>query len=509
MCHRKVMQMQYSRTRSRSNVSNYRTLKFGDVADTTSDTYDFRGPLEGFANGGQPQSNYQDGGPISMSASGVATYYAGSRYWFSESGLLDRTKSYQTALLDALLSSMQTRRYNLLSGTSAPYLVMDSGQTLTDVVTTDYKERSAKGEIISSPMSGVSYTSVSSPIAGGSGYTTPTVIWSDLGRVLTAGNQSYQSRHRMEVQFGAHFSAFGVPSNVLSILLNDLLVGYIDGSNAISSSHGNVYQAEADLALFIAEAEKTFSHLASTAMKIASIVKKIKSGNFADLAPKAFALWKKSKAQGLASASNVFLDAWLEARYAWRPLWLDAEDAIKYLNKTASSTRRTFRAYDGEQSTASDYELQTTSNGYSYRFYGSVMTDRSCRAGVLTEIVPDFGERRALGLANPLGLAWELVPYSFVVDWFVNVSGFIAATNPNSWFKILTSWASYTSEVSFTGYVDITNLTTSESKTVQIALSQKERKRDIDTQPDYINFDVNLDIFKLVDSVALLRRFKH
>jgi len=32
-----------------------------------------------------------------------------------------------------------------------------------------------------------------------------------------------------------------------------------------------------------------------------------------------------------------------------------------------------------------------------------------------------------LGLVNPASLAWELVPFSFVVDWFANVGDFLAS----------------------------------------------------------------------------------
>jgi hypothetical protein len=40
-----------------------------------------------------------------------------------------------------------------------------------------------------------------------------------------------------------------------------------------------------------------------------------------------------------------------------------------------------------------------------------------------------------LGLANPASIAWELVPFSFVVDWFTNYGSVIGG---------LSSWAGYT-----------------------------------------------------------------
>lgn len=40
---------------------------------------------------------------------------------------------------------------------------------------------------------------------------------------------------------------------------------------------------------------------------------------------------------------------------------------------------------------------------------------------------PDLFLLNRLGFVNPVGVAWELVPFSFVVDWFVNVGSFIAS----------------------------------------------------------------------------------
>lgn len=500
------MQMRYSRTRSRQDANNFQTLKYGDVSDTTLSEYIINGPREGKTSGAVPDTVYEASHGVPMNASGVSTYYSGSRWWYNNIDLFNRTKTYEGAFIAAKMAEMQASRINLLSGTSAPYLIMEGSRTMTDVVTPEFEELKSAGSIISNPMTSSSNFAVSSVALGGTGFSTPIITWADLGRTNLG---TYQlSRHRLYVQFGVHFRPFGIPSDVLSDFRNQLDMSLLVGTSAINQSHSNVYQAEADLALFILEANKTVSHLALTASRIASIVRKIKRGNFKDLAPNTFKRWKSSKGQGIATDSNIFLDAWLEARYAWRPLLLDARDAINYLNKQSSGSRRTFRGYDGDEQTDTDFQYSVTSGSYSYTFNGVLTTDKSVRAGVLTEINPDIQLGRDLGFNNPLGLLWELVPYSFVVDWFVDVSGFIASHNPASWLKILTSWATYNTDVSFVGTCEITNLSTSESKTVDFRLSQKNRKRDIDTSPSYINFDVNFDVYKLVDSVALMRRFK-
>ena len=263
------------------------------------------------------------------------------------------------------------------------------------------------------------------------------------------------------------------------------------------------------MALFIAEFHKTASLLTLTSLRLAKLVKSIKSGRFIGQVPAAYKRWKELGGKGqIATSSSVFSDIWLEMRYAWRPLLMDAQAFYKYLISSEAVPRRTFRGFEQEQS-GDSFDYTITDGAYSYRFVGSFTSDKVVRAGCLAQIDPGMALRRDLGLLNPAGLGWELIPFSFVVDWFVDVSGFIAKTNPRSGIEILSSWATKISDVTQSGTCTIKNLSSGVERSVAFTTRRLNRNRVVDVSPSYINLDVNLDIFKLVDAVALLRRLKH
>lgn len=122
---------------------------------------------------------------------------------------------------------------------------------------------------------------------------------------------------------------------------------------------------------------------------------------------------------------------WLEYRYGWRPLIYDAQsigEALAELHSNNDKRRR--NRVKGRVIT----EFQTSSS------VDSTLTG-SCQQGVVHRTTIDTTwkfETRALVAGdislqpfsfNPPLTAWELVPYSFVIDWFLNVGQAIAAVS--------------------------------------------------------------------------------
>lgn len=114
---------------------------------------------------------------------------------------------------------------------------------------------------------------------------------------------------------------------------------------------------------------------------------------------------------------------WLEGRYGWRTLLYDIED----LNKAIISlnVNRKARAKDrvgtGERWT-SIHPIQYKSNNV-----GSweVHIHDEWEASLRGSMVADFSPSRFQ--FNPITTAWELTRLSFVVDWIVNIGGYLEA----------------------------------------------------------------------------------
>lgn len=132
--------------------------------------------------------------------------------------------------------------------------------------------------------------------------------------------------------------------------------------------------------------------------------------------------WKDS------SASNL----WLEFRYGLMPIFYDIksvmEDFMRVHKKIAKIQR--FSAGHGKLVRVSDvfypspyFQLEVTAVLQRRHRWGVIYQDTDTYAtfnnGLLIP-VKDW-QTAALAFINPAEVAWELTPYSFVADWFVNV----------------------------------------------------------------------------------------
>lgn len=114
-----------------------------------------------------------------------------------------------------------------------------------------------------------------------------------------------------------------------------------------------------------------------------------------------------------------FGDLWLELHLGWVPLITDIYNACdlvdrEVLPKTACGRGGSSNYYRTKVETSLTRIITEVNYRVGYRVQGDVHV-----------INPNVALLAQAGLANPVSVAWALVPYSFVFDWFVDLGGYL------------------------------------------------------------------------------------
>lgn len=154
----------------------------------------------------------------------------------------------------------------------------------------------------------------------------------------------------------------------------------------------------------------------------------------------------------LKSGSNAVQamgNAWLEQAYGWRPLFLDIQTIAEKVHekREMKSELRVARAEVRRgMKNVSDFSFGTFTDPMWGRS-GTASRNQLARAcsGIMYEIKPRTTSDELLKI---LGLRardlaptmWEVVPFSFVVDWFFNIGDWIQAVSPDPYLVRRGAW---------------------------------------------------------------------
>lgn len=126
---------------------------------------------------------------------------------------------------------------------------------------------------------------------------------------------------------------------------------------------------------------------------------------------------------------------WLEYYFGWLPLIQDVYDSAHILTKTPPSGQ-SFRGRAGRNYHRVDAnypEEKSVWNG----------VDMVTQGGRFQIDNPNLFLLQQVGLANPAQLAWNLLPFSFLVDWVFDVSSFIGGYSDMLGLKIVDPYTTY------------------------------------------------------------------
>lgn len=183
----------------------------------------------------------------------------------------------------------------------------------------------------------------------------------------------------------------------------------------VNEAAAKIYSKGWDALTFLAEITSLRKQFLNAAHKLSRI-----------RIPKNLKKWSKRKIKSVEDIQRNFWDlpgTWLESRYAWRTLLYDIDDICKQAAGLADKRKRHSERV-GESYTSQTSRSVTT--GYTHFYATEVWVDLvevSLRGSVTADIeVPQVQ-------FNPAQTIWELVPLSFVVDWFVTVGKSLSAAS--------------------------------------------------------------------------------
>jgi hypothetical protein len=164
----------------------------------------------------------------------------------------------------------------------------------------------------------------------------------------------------------------------------------------------------------IAEAGRSYNMILKNLRSIGSSLVNLKRGNVSGALR---ALGQSGNNRRPLQAREVS-GRWLEMQYGWRPLVDQAYEAGRALE---SFTRQRVVRFSASNKRSKLIDLSGTPS--QYHVWSTLTYSRK----YVAELREDMGVGRSLGLTNPAAVAWEIVPYSFVVDWFIPVGSYLSA----------------------------------------------------------------------------------
>jgi len=185
---------------------------------------------------------------------------------------------------------------------------------------------------------------------------------------------------------------------------------------------------EANLAQDFAQIGQTVKLIGNTAKRLAKAALALKKGNI----PGAIdALWSGHlpRFNGVGpSLSKSFASNWLELQYGWKPLLQDiygTMNALKRLNSASALVVKRVTA-NGQAVKIIKipimHHVMTSSKAGEH----SILVKTKCKFVLRYKIEDPFKSFLAqTGFTNPINLGWEILPLSFVVDWFLPIGPYL------------------------------------------------------------------------------------
>lgn len=213
---------------------------------------------------------------------------------------------------------------------------------------------------------------------------------------------------------------------------------------AFNKLRSRVANSDFNLAVTIAEANKTVNFVFERAKTFSKALRQFRRGRFKD----SMNTLELTSLTG--SAKN-----WLSYKFGWTPLLMDAKNSAEAFARYNYNHSRAMR-YSARFGIELKVPMNLTNNSsYNAQQRTVVSRQHDCLCWVIVK--NNNPQLRALaesGLSNPGTVLWEVTPFSWVADYFLNIGDYLQASSAFDGLTILDSgrwWRTIDSGIMYQG----------------------------------------------------------
>lgn len=187
----------------------------------------------------------------------------------------------------------------------------------------------------------------------------------------------------------------------------------------------------ADLGVMLGEGREAFDMVADRMIGLRNSYKALRRGDFRRFLRELSVDPKRKHRSKTRSTAAEASGLWLEYWFGWKPFCQGIYDGLTVVTGPGSNGRR--RVHGTARQNQPRSETFSGSGGLTYR--RAMVSEGVCfvKQGATVEVSsPNLLLLNRLGLVNPVAVAWELVPFSFVVDWFTKAGDVV-----NGWTDLV------------------------------------------------------------------------
>lgn len=177
-----------------------------------------------------------------------------------------------------------------------------------------------------------------------------------------------------------------------------------------------MHGSDFDMSIFLGTSHQSLRMIGDTAIQLAQALRAIRKGDMAGAARGLTGGAGRHKKRPAPRTVDEMSKRTLELRYGWLPLLQDLHDGAEFvaeqLNFPMVQRYRVSKIKD--QLPPKFVNGPTTSVGWK-------------RVGLIAIVKENPSMIAKLGLTSPSNLAWELLPWSFVVDWALPIGDYLQA----------------------------------------------------------------------------------